>query len=146
MKIAASSSSTLAIALLFSPINGSYAFQSSSGALTSRTAARTTPNTVLYSTPSPDELRRIMEEESTNPDTLAASAAAMKNMTPEDMAKLISEMEKMPDDQKKQLKDMGMDPDTSEFLFNTNTCIVIISFNQYIQYIAIILLFLTPII
>ena len=129
MKITASSSTTLAIALLFSPINGSYAFQSSSSALTRRVAARTTATpTVLYSTPSPDELRRIMEEESTNPDTLAASAAAMKNMTPEDMAKLISEMEKMPDDQKKQLKDMGMDPDTSEFLFNTNTCIVIISF------------------
>lgn len=129
MKIAASSSSTLAIALLFSPINGSYAFQSSSSALTRCVAARTTATpTVLYSTPSPDELRRIMEEESTNPDTLAASAAAMKNMTPEDMAKLISEMEKMPDDQKKQLKDMGMDPDTSEFLFNTNTFIVIISF------------------
>jgi hypothetical protein len=77
-----------------------------------RTAAHVAP---LFSTPSADDMRRIMEEESTNPETLAASAAAMKNMTPEDMAKLISEMEKMPDDQKAQLKDMGMDPDTSEF-------------------------------
>jgi len=53
-----------------------------------------------------------MEEESTNPATLAESAAAMKNMTPQDMAKLISEMENMPEAQKAQLKDMGMDPDT----------------------------------
>jgi hypothetical protein len=85
-----------------------------------------------------------MEEESTNPATLADSAAAMKNMTPQgkrsqailfrrskpqlcifpphphpyllakDMEKLISEMENMPEAQKAQLKDMGMDPDTSE--------------------------------
>ena len=38
-----------------------------------------------------------------------------KNMTPEDMAKLISEMEGMPEAQKEQLKSMGMDPDTSEY-------------------------------
>ena len=30
------------------------------------------------------------------------------------MAKLIAEVENMPDAQKAQLKDMGMDPDTSE--------------------------------
>lgn len=69
-------------------------------------------------------MRRIMEDESTNPDTLAASAAAMKNMTPEDMAKLISEMEKMPDEQKKQLKEMGMDPDTSKFEVNLRRLVV----------------------
>lgn len=45
---------------------------------------------------------------------LADSAAAMKNMTPEDMGKLISEMEGMPEAQKAQLKGMGMDPDTSK--------------------------------
>lgn len=66
----------------------------------------------LFSTPSPEEMRRIMEEEATNPETLAASAAAMKSMTPQDMSKLIAEMESMPEIQKKQLKDMGMDPDT----------------------------------
>lgn len=53
-----------------------------------------------------------MEEEASNPATLADSAAAMKNMSPEDMAKLISEMESMPEAQKAQLKGMGMDPDT----------------------------------
>ena len=47
---------------------------------------------------------------------LADSASAMKNMTPEDMGKLISEMEGMPEAQKAQLKDMGMDPDTSKKL------------------------------
>ena len=53
---------------------------------------------------------------SCNPTSLALadSAAAMKNMTPEDMGKLISEMESMPEAQKAQLKDMGMDPDTSK--------------------------------
>lgn len=66
----------------------------------------------LFSTPSPEEMRRVMEEEATNPETLAASAAAMKSMTPQDMSKLIAEMESMPDIQKKQLKEMGMDPDT----------------------------------
>jgi len=40
----------------------------------------------------------------------------MKNMTPEDMGKLISEMEGMPEAQKAQLKGMGMDPDTSEYV------------------------------
>jgi hypothetical protein len=111
MKIVAFTS-IFAIAL---KLKGNHAFQASPGAFAWRTTAHASP--LLFSTPSADDLRRIMEEESTNPDTLAASAAAMKNMTPEDMAKLISEMEKMPDDQKKQLKDMGMDPDTSEYYF-----------------------------
>ena len=53
-------------------------------------------------------MRRIMEEESMNPATLAESAERMKNMTPEDMTTLIAEMEKMPDAQKEQLKKMGM--------------------------------------
>lgn len=37
----------------------------------------------LRSTPSPEEMRKIMEEESTNPEVLSQSAAAMKNMTPQ---------------------------------------------------------------
>ena len=60
---------------------------------------------------------------------LADSAAAMKNMTPEDMGKLISEMESMPEAQKAQLKDMGMDPDTSEYF-----CVLfdILAFSHYL--------------
>ena len=58
--------------------------------------------------PSEEDKRRIMEEESMNPATLAESAERMKNMTPEDMTTLIAEMEKMPDAQKEQLKKMGM--------------------------------------
>jgi hypothetical protein len=54
----------------------------------------------------------MMEEESSNPTTLAESAERMKNMTPEDMATLIGEMENMDPAQKAQLKAMGMDPDT----------------------------------
>ena len=54
---------------------------------------------------------------------LADSAAAMKNMTPEDMGKLISEMEGMPEAQKAQLKDMGMDPDTSKYTCLIYSCI-----------------------
>jgi len=66
----------------------------------------------LFSTPSPEEIRRLMEEEASNPQTLAESAERMKNMTPDDMAKLIQEMENMDAVQKAQLKAMGMDPDT----------------------------------
>lgn len=113
MKSLTSFSSLLAVALAFSPYKGSHSFQTRPGVSVRRVA--TTSANPIFSTPSADDMRRIMEEESTNPDTLAASAAAMKNMTPEDMEKLISEMEKMPDEQKAQLKDMGMDPDTSEF-------------------------------
>lgn len=66
----------------------------------------------LFSTPSPEDIRKMMEEESSNPTTLAESAERMKNMTPEDMATLIGEMENMDPAQKAQLKAMGMDPDT----------------------------------
>lgn len=62
----------------------------------------------LSAQPSEGDMRRIMEEESMNPATLAESAERMKNMTPEDMTTLIAEMEKMPDAQKEQLKKMGV--------------------------------------
>ena len=113
MKLSAAPSALLAaVALSVSPL---HAFQAAAppGAL-SRSPAHQHATTALFSTPSDEDVRRIMEEESTNPATLADSAEAMKNMTPEDMQKLISEMEKMPDAQKAQLKGMGMDPDTSE--------------------------------
>jgi len=66
----------------------------------------------LFSTPSPEEMKRIMEEESNNPQVLADSAAAMKDMTVADMEKLIGEMETMPDAQKEQLEAMGMNTET----------------------------------
>eukprot|EP00579_Thalassiosira_antarctica_P006675 CAMPEP_0201883238 /NCGR_PEP_ID=MMETSP0902-20130614/15230_1 /ASSEMBLY_ACC=CAM_ASM_000551 /TAXON_ID=420261 /ORGANISM="Thalassiosira antarctica, Strain CCMP982" /LENGTH=437 /DNA_ID=CAMNT_0048411977 /DNA_START=28 /DNA_END=1338 /DNA_ORIENTATION=- len=110
MKLSVASSAILAVTLSVSSLTGSHAFQASpNNALAQRTANHATS---LFSTPSAEDMRRIMEEESTNPATLAESAAAMKNMTPEDMAKLISEMEGMPEAQKAQLKGMGMDPDT----------------------------------
>lgn len=115
MKLSIACSTALAAAW---SLSGSHAFQAvpfSGNALTLArrcTAINHATSTSLHSTPSDDDIRRIMEEESTNPATLADSAAAMKNMTPEDMAKLISEMENMPEAQKAQLKGMGMDPDT----------------------------------
>ena len=60
-------------------------------------------------------MQRAMKEQSENPEVLAQSAAAMKNMTPEDMEKLIAQMEGMPASERESLKKMGMDPDTSEW-------------------------------
>ena len=146
-------SSTILAIVLSSILPESHAFQSAAPI-----AARTRRQDIhIFSTPSAEDIKRIMQEESTNPASkyvlnwticyvlpllwsltcmdiyfmyllltnynylntyitiaLADSAAAMKNMTPEDMGKLISEMESMPEAQKAQLKDMGMDPDTSK--------------------------------
>ena len=111
MKLSIASSTILAVALSLSP---GHAFRAAAPAALGRRITAAPHDGPLFSTPSADDMRRIMEEESTNPKTLADSAAAMKNMTPDDMAKLIAEMENMPDAQKEQLKAMGMDPDTSE--------------------------------
>lgn len=112
MKLSIAYSALLAVALSLSP---SYAFQTNPlPTLHRRTTHDTSSTTLFSSTPTPEEMKRIMEEESTNPEVLAQSAAAMKNMSSDDMGKLISEMETMPDAQKEQLKSMGMDPDTSE--------------------------------
>ncbi|KAL3772756.1 hypothetical protein ACHAWO_004118 [Cyclotella atomus] len=77
-----------------------------------RSSWRQRSSPLFLSTPSDDDVLRIMKEESMDPATLAESAERMKSMTPEDMAILIDEMEKMPGVQKEQLKKMGMDPDT----------------------------------
>ena len=91
MKVSLAYSTILTVVLSLSK-GGSFAFQAAAPLSRLPTHHATT----LFSTPSPDDMRRIMEEESTNPATLAESAEAMKNMTPEDMAKLIGEMENMP--------------------------------------------------
>ena len=46
-----------------------------------------------------------------DPTNMAASAEAMKNMTPQDMERIMSEMDNMSPVQRNQLKSMGMDPD-----------------------------------
>ena len=110
MKLSIAYSALLAVALSLSPSNAFH-----NPLPTPTLHRRTTSSTTLFSsTPTPEEMKRIMEEESTNPEVLAQSAAAMKNMSSDDMGKLISEMETMPDAQREQLKSMGMDPDTSE--------------------------------
>jgi hypothetical protein len=106
MKLSIASSAILAVLSL----TGSHAFQATPSATIARRVAST--SSLLFSTPSPEEMRRIMEEESQSPEVLAQSAEAMKNMTPEDMEKLITEMENMPEAQRAKLKSMGMDPDT----------------------------------
>mmetsp|Transcript_10237 Transcript_10237/g.13720 ORF Transcript_10237/g.13720 Transcript_10237/m.13720 type:complete len:431 (+) Transcript_10237:53-1345(+) len=70
----------------------------------------------LFSTPPPsggmdeERMKQIIAEESSDASNLAASAAAMKNMTPADIEKMMGELDSMPDFQKKALKSMGMDP------------------------------------
>eukprot|EP00984_Skeletonema_dohrnii_P018300 scaffold8522_cov82-Skeletonema_dohrnii-CCMP3373.AAC.2 len=96
--------------ILFVPLAS--AFVPSSSGITQYNAGVHQRQWELFSTPSPEDIRRLMEEESSDPKTLADSAERMKNMTPEDMATLIAEMENMDPVQKAQLKGMGMDPDT----------------------------------
>ena len=107
-------SSLLAVALSLCKGGTTYAFHAAApnNPISRHSTSAHQYATPLFSTPSPEDMARIMEEESTNPATLADSAEAMKNMTPEDMEKLIGEMESMPEAQKAALKATGMDPDT----------------------------------
>jgi len=70
----------LAVAVLSST---GAAFQLQYPTITRGSSWRHPSTSVSMSTPSPDDMRRIMEEESMNPATLAESAERMKNMTPE---------------------------------------------------------------
>ena len=71
------SSTILTITLSILPVAD--AFQATApSAITTRWSVVHHDTTPLFSTPSADDIKRIMEEESTNPATLADSAAAMK--------------------------------------------------------------------
>jgi len=97
--------------ILFVPLAS--AFVPSSSGIAQYNAGVSQKQWALFSTtPSPEDIRRMMEAEASDPKTLAESAERMKNMTSEDMATLIAEMENMDPVQKAQLKGMGMDPDT----------------------------------
>jgi len=63
------------------------------------------------STPDAERMKKILEEEANNPQNLKATAEAMKNLKPEDIDKMLEEMDNMPAAQKKQLEAMGMNPD-----------------------------------
>lgn len=73
-------------------------------------------NNVLWASLSDEEkrsaerMREILEEESSDPANMAASAEQMKNMTPDDMDRMMAEMDQMGPMQEAQLKAMGMDP------------------------------------
>jgi len=70
----------------------------------------------LSSTPSDEDqakrMKEIMAEEANNPTNMKAAAAAMKNIKPEDMNRMLEEMENMNPLQQGALKAMGMDPAT----------------------------------
>lgn len=92
------------LALALSPLQGGLAFQPTPRNNVSPRRTLSTSSLQMSTPSSPEEMRRIMEEEANNPATMAESAERMKNMTPEDMSKLIAEMENMDPVQKDQLK------------------------------------------
>ena len=98
--------------ILFVPLASAFAPSSSGSIAQYNVGVAQTQQWALFSTPSPEDIRKMMEQEASDPKTLAESAERMKSMTPDDMATLIAEMENMDPAQKAQLKAMGMDPDT----------------------------------
>ena len=71
------SSTILTIVLSILPVADAFQISAPS-AITTRWSGGHHDHIPLFSTPSADDIKRIMEEESTNPATLADSAAAMK--------------------------------------------------------------------
>lgn len=69
-----------------------------------RSSGRTATRSLLKSTPSGSE-------EKTTKQMMAAAAAQMKNMTPEDLDKMVAEVDNMNPLQAGALKAMGMDPE-----------------------------------
>ena len=61
--------------------------------------------------PDPERMKQIMDEEARNPENMKASAAMLKNLSPQDIESMIREMENMPAAQRKQLEAMGMNTD-----------------------------------
>jgi hypothetical protein len=73
-------------------------------------------STVLRSTPGDDDVKakrmqEIMKEETSNPFNMNAAAEQMKNIKPEDLERMVQEMETMNPIQKQALKAMGMNPE-----------------------------------
>ena len=80
---------------------------------TTTTTTGTSSSTLLRSTPGPDpeRMKQILQEEGTNPENMKATAEMMKNLKPQDIDNMLSEMDRMPASQKAQMKAMGMNPD-----------------------------------
>eukprot|EP00523_Entomoneis_sp_CCMP467_P009594 CAMPEP_0168737430 /NCGR_PEP_ID=MMETSP0724-20121128/10392_1 /TAXON_ID=265536 /ORGANISM="Amphiprora sp., Strain CCMP467" /LENGTH=405 /DNA_ID=CAMNT_0008784699 /DNA_START=128 /DNA_END=1345 /DNA_ORIENTATION=- len=76
-------------------------------------ATTTTTTSSLSSSPNNDDnLKNIMAEQGLdNAEMLKENARRMKDMTPQDLYAMLSEMDSMPASQKEQLKSMGMDPE-----------------------------------
>jgi hypothetical protein len=97
------------VVLVFS-LGSVVSFQAPTPAFQASTLGR---STVLAATPNGVDMERmkaIMAEEAMNPESLKASAEAMKNLKPGDIDQILAEMDNMPYAQLEQLKSMGMDP------------------------------------
>ena len=71
--------------------------------------ARSSP-TNIFSMPSDERMAEIAREEASNEANMRAAAQQMKNLKPEDIEKMVEDMEKNPF-AKQALKAMGMDPE-----------------------------------
>jgi hypothetical protein len=85
-------------------------------AFTPSFSASRSVSTVLKSTPDDDavkakRMQEIMKEETSNPFNMNAAAEQMKNIKPEDLERMVQEMETMNPIQKQALKAMGMNPE-----------------------------------
>ena len=81
---------------------------------TSPTTTHTTTTTNLHmvgNMPDAERMKKIMEEESRNPENVKASAEMLKNLKPEDLDTMLSQMDNMPAAQREQMQAMGMNPE-----------------------------------
>lgn len=65
----------------------------------------------LSSAPDEERKKEIFQEEAMNPANMKASAEMMQNMKPEDIDRMVEEMDRMPASQLEQMKSMGMNVD-----------------------------------
>lgn len=78
------------------------------------THTMTTTNLRMSSMPPDDaaeEMERLFDEASKNPENLKASADMLRNLKTEDLDKMLKDMDNMPPARLKQLQAMGMNPD-----------------------------------
>jgi len=75
------------------------------------THTTTTTNLRMSSDDSAEEMERLFDEASKNPDNLKASADMLRNLKTEDLDKMLKDMDNMPPARRKQLEAMGMNPD-----------------------------------
>jgi len=75
------------------------------------TRTTTTNLQMVGNMPDAERMKKIMEEESGNPENLKASADMLKNLKPDDLDTMLSQMDNMPAAQREQMQAMGMNPE-----------------------------------